>query len=1161
MSSTADESPLIEALMGMPANAVYRDANRRAIFDAFRLYKDRAVRKIVRGEGGERITVLVQDAEIHTVTLSLRGAVLQLSCAGHIRPLTERCPHIVCALLTLVHLLRPNLFRMGDEDNLYRQELLKGLLRQDASPPMRKRPGTAKAAASTNLSTYPQTAAGATSFADKSSYALILEDVAGTLFVHVERIGKEGRFSSDKSPLPPPVQALNSPIYYEDRHGPLRRFLKRHGRDYALLFRKGGTTSQLTWVARYPLRLSTELAAEGEEIVVRKKCVLDTAEREAHILSDFIFDLEEKHLFLANNKKGWRMWESLRQAMVDNGPLPAPAADLGDSPSFRLPKRLFNELLFSISGNRKEDLLDSVIFTVEGTKTPIAATPPPHYALSIRQSDRMAGYFLARPECRVEDYAFSPRRRVAAFIRSLNANVVPGVLHAKKRRTMLFEAFFQVVAAPSKEYADGILTKAINESTFGSSTGARWGRSLVMAQADGWKENEFQVCLLNDCWRLLPLDRAREMALYTALFHVFGQGLFEGIACGDERTAVHESELFSFLHDLRQSLGEHDIELRLGDKPVEAVTWDFELDASNSSIDWFEIRPEIRCRGRAVSEEVWQRALARRGIIYSDGSLQILDEASLRTLAAILDIKGRAQKGRKEIVALPRLRIFEVFSLRRQGVTVLLSPEDEHILACLTRLEGVERMPAPKGLRTELRGYQKDGYSWLSFLFRNRFGACLADDMGLGKTIQALSLLAAIKEGSLAGGPEVPLFLIVVPPSLLFNWEREIERFYPGFKVYLYRGQKRSTDVEGFDIVLTSYALVHRDIERLKEIFFTVIIFDEAQTVKNISAGTTGAARQLKCRFKVALTGTPMENHVGEYFSIIDLVVPGLLGDYSDFQRHARQDLSSLLPVVTERTRPFVLRRTKQAILKELPPKVENDVYLELTERQKKFYTRMVQEARSTIGHAYDGKRDAQARIIALTAIMRLRQICLTPRLLAPELKEPSPKIDFLKEKLAELSNESHSCLVFSQFTSFLDIVEAELGSNGSHLFRLDGTTPVRKRKEIVEAFQEGAEPSVFLLSLKAGGQGLNLTKATYVFHLDPWWNPAVENQASDRTHRIGQKNKVIVTRLLMRHTVEEKMMELKRKKLAIYRALMASPETVTGKAISREDFEFLLSP
>jgi len=465
-------------------------------------------------------------------------------------------------------------------------------------------------------------------------------------------------------------------------------------------------------------------------------------------------------------------------------------------------------------------------------------------------------------------------------------------------------------------------------------------------------------------------------------------------------------------------------------------------------------------------------------------------------------------------------------------------------------------------LRADLRQYQREGYYWLAFLYEHGFGACLADDMGLGKTVQAICLLAAMKEGKVTPPGSAPTglkSLVVVPPSLIFNWEREIERFYPNLGIRVYRGRGRSAGTGDYDVLIASYGLVRRDIAKLKQLRFNVIIFDEAQMIKNIFADTTHAVRQLKALFKIALTGTPVENHVGEYFSIMDTVLPGLLGDYREFQGRVRADAASVLPVLKERTRPFVLRRTKERILKELPPKIERDVFLELTEEQKRFYNRTVLEVRSTVDAAYRMKAAEQARIIALTAIMKLRQICLTPRLLVEELKEPSPKIEFLKEKLGELCDASHSSLVFSQFTSFLDLVEEELRTKGLPLFRLDGSTPVSKRKGIVDGFQESRAPAVFLLSLKAGGRGLNLTRGAYVFHLDPWWNPAVENQASDRSHRIGQENKVIVTRLLMRHTIEEKMTALKNRKACLYRALMDGPGGCEDRAITKDDFEFLL--
>jgi len=246
-------------------------------------------------------------------------------------------------------------------------------------------------------------------------------------------------------------------------------------------------------------------------------------------------------------------------------------------------------------------------------------------------------------------------------------------------------------------------------------------------------------------------------------------------------------------------------------------------------------------------------------------------------------------------------------------------------------------------------------------------------------------------------------------------------------------------------------------------------------------------------------------------------------------------------------------------IAAELPPKVETDIYLEMSSRQKALYARTVAQVKATVAQAYSSNAPGQARIIALTAILKLRQICLSSRLLLPEAPDRSPKIEFLVDQLQELFSEGHSVLVFSQFTSFLDIVQEGLSQHGIPCARLDGSTPVGRRKELVESFQGSVEPGVFLLSLKAGGRGLNLTRASYVFHLDPWWNPAVENQASDRAHRIGQQRQVTITRLLMRHSIEEKMMELKKRKLKLYRALLENAEHEGAGSIGREDFEYLL--
>jgi SNF2 family DNA or RNA helicase len=343
---------------------------------------------------------------------------------------------------------------------------------------------------------------------------------------------------------------------------------------------------------------------------------------------------------------------------------------------------------------------------------------------------------------------------------------------------------------------------------------------------------------------------------------------------------------------------------------------------------------------------------------------------------------------------------------------------------------------------------------------------------------------------------------------------------------------------------------------------FHVIVFDEAQAVKNIRADTTGAVRRLKGRFKIALTGTPLENHLGEYFSVMDLCVPGLLGEYDRFKTDLKRIAGRALDQVLRRTRPFILRRTKAEILQDLPPKIEHEVFLELTDRQKALYKQTVDQVRSTIDDAYRTKTSGQAQLIALTAILKLRQVCLSPRLLTNQANETSPKLGFLVERLHVLRDEGHSALVFSQFTSFLDLVQEACIRHGLLYHRLDGSTAPTARKARVTAFQTGEQPSVFLLSLKAGGQGLNLTRASYVFHLDPWWNPAVERQASDRAHRIGQRRTVSIVRILMRHSIEEKMVALKQRKLELYDAVMAGVVRGSGQGVlTKADFDFLLSP
>jgi SNF2 family DNA or RNA helicase len=1162
MMLTDTEQLLIDTLKAFPPNSVYADAGKKTIFKGFQLYMNKRVSDIDWKEEDRRALVVgVVDGKHHTIYIFLDGQQLvrTCSCNGH-RPEGE-CEHTICAFLMVIHLLKPHLFKWAKEDVSYRNRLLAGMLKNPAVGGSEEH-FTSSVIAPQGLYLNNK-GDGHAAVAEKTendpNFQIIIRKAGSGLKCSLERNGEKIVPSLRGPLLPTGLEHLMSFFRQEDMSTPLSLFLKRWGNTYPMFYHSSKGIHQVKWRNAIPCTTWTEFDTSRKEILLTKGCSVGEDHTTGEIVGDFAFNQRHTTLYYIEDKKGWGLWDKIRQACMREPKIAERIMETKDW-SIHIPQEIFKTFQLILSSDTIEGESPLVRFKMNGIEAQPGVMRASDYRLTISRGPKQKSHFLIRPECRNGNLAFSPSKKMTSFAKAVEWGHVPVSVRTQKRKPILLDAYFSALTLKDRKAVDDMLKDKINEDTFGKREFSHLARRTIRSYLNGIKPGDMQLHLIQGEWRLFASNRTKEALLFLILYRVFGTALFERIVLNDAEMVISEEELLKNLASLHTLADREGIDLYLEGRPVERATWEFELDATGGSIDWFEIRPEIRYKGQTIERQLWEKALTGKGVIYRGGSIHILDERTRDTLSIIARITEGSRAANRDIVSVTRLKIIDLFLLRKEGIAVKLSPHDEDVIARLTRFDRIEQKPIPKGLKTELRLYQKEGYYWLSFLYEHRFGACLADDMGLGKTIQAIALLGAIKEGKISGpsSPAAPS-LIVVPPSLIFNWEQEIERFYPKLKVHVYRGKDRTIRLTGHDVILTSYGLIRKDIARLREINFHVIVFDEAQTVKNIFAGATAAVRQLKGFFKVVLTGTPVENHIGEYYSILDLVLPGLLGDYREFQGKAKKDLSSFLPVVAEKTKPFVLRRTKERILKELPPKVEHDVYLELTEKQKGFYTRTVEEVRSTIDAAYKQKTASQAKIIALTAIMRLRQICLSPGLLMADIKDISPKIEFLKDKLGELQDESHSALVFSQFTSFLDIVEKELRSGGFRIFRLDGSTPVVKRKDIVEGFQGCADPAVFLLSLKAGGQGLNLTRASYVFHLDPWWNPAVENQASDRSHRIGQKNKVIVTRLLMRHTVEEKMMALKLRKLSLYRALMDTPEKSAGKAITREDFNFLL--
>jgi SNF2 family DNA or RNA helicase len=578
-----------------------------------------------------------------------------------------------------------------------------------------------------------------------------------------------------------------------------------------------------------------------------------------------------------------------------------------------------------------------------------------------------------------------------------------------------------------------------------------------------------------------------------------------------------------------------------------------------SGIDWFELHGTVEFSGGAVAQLPALLTAARRGehmVRLDDGSYGLLPQEWLRKYGLLAGL-GTAYEDHVR------------FTRGQAGVLdALLSTQPEASCdALFTRVReqlrdfaGVQPMEAPAGFCGELRPYQKEGLGWLRFLCEFGFGGCLADDMGLGKTVQVLALLEQRREQRSGERPS----LIVVPKSLVFNWKQEAARFAPRLRVLDHTGVMRRRGGEHFDdydLVLTTYGTLRRDAVDFKDLRFDYVILDEAQSIKNADSVSAKAARLLQADHRLALSGTPVENHLGELWSLFEFLNPGMLGKSSVFKltqaawRSPDEETRRLLSHIL---RPFLLRRTKQQVLTDLPPKVEQTLYCELDRKQRKLYDELREHYRASLTQHIDRSGIARSKIQILEALLRLRQAAIHPGLLdAQRTGDSSAKLDVLMPRLLEVLEEGHKTLVFSQFTSMLAILREHLDAAGIDYAYLDGRT--RDREARVTRFQTDPTCKLFLISLKAGGHGLNLTAAQYVFLLDPWWNPAIEAQAIDRAHRIGQVNRVFAYRLIARDTIEEKVLELQSVKRDLADAIVGADSGPIGN-LSRDDLERLLS-
>jgi superfamily II DNA or RNA helicase len=482
-------------------------------------------------------------------------------------------------------------------------------------------------------------------------------------------------------------------------------------------------------------------------------------------------------------------------------------------------------------------------------------------------------------------------------------------------------------------------------------------------------------------------------------------------------------------------------------------------------------------------------------------------------------------------------------------------------------------------LEKVLRPYQKHGVAWLRFLRENGFGGILADEMGLGKTLQVLAFLCSRRreEADTAGNVDDRLLtsaatmpsLVVCPTSLVFNWMAEAKKFTPALRVLALHGPDRHplfNRIPQSDLVVTSYALIRRDADRYRELEFDTVVLDEAQHIKNRQTQNAQAVKSVRARHRLVLTGTPLENSVLDLWSIFDFLMPGYLGAAQDFRERyelpiARDRNSDAASRLSRRLRPFLLRRLKREVAADLPAKLEQVSFCEMTADQRAVYQQVIEASRKEVLDAVGAQGLAKSRMVVLSALLRLRQVCCDLRLLkldraGQEPGAPSGKLELFAELLEEVMDGGHRVLVFSQFVSMLALLKDKLTAEGIEFSYLDGSTT--NRGEVVERFQNTPAIPVFLISLKAGGVGLNLTGADTVIHFDPWWNPAVEDQATDRAHRIGQTRVVTSYKLITRDTVEEKILLLQQKKRDLIKATLGSEEEL-AEALSWEDIQELL--
>ena len=583
-----------------------------------------------------------------------------------------------------------------------------------------------------------------------------------------------------------------------------------------------------------------------------------------------------------------------------------------------------------------------------------------------------------------------------------------------------------------------------------------------------------------------------------------------------------------------------------------------------SGVQWFDFSVSYRVgNGESLSPAEVQRLLlsGQNHTRLQSGKFAVFDAEALEEFQETLRDCSPQQQGQSYRVAANQAGFLES-TVRQQGWQ-LQAPVAWQEKVRMQSGESLPECPDLGSLELVLRPYQKQGVAWFGFLRQNEFGGILADEMGLGKTLQTLAFFQSLKARE---GRTLP-HLIICPTSLVFNWLNEAQKFTPQLKVVDIHGAaraKRFAEIQDADLVVTSYALIRRDADRYRDLEFDTVVLDEAQHIKNRQTQNAQAVKAVRGRHRLVLTGTPLENSVFDLWSIFDFLMPSYLGTAADFRERYELPISKAKDSgaakrLSRRLRPFLLRRLKRDVAADLPARLEQISFCELSDPQRALYQQVLEAGRREILNTAGEQGQTKGRMVVLTTLLRLRQICCDPRLLpieAGDTPRPSGKVELFAELLEEVLDGGHRVLVFSQFTAMLSLLREALEKQGVEYVYLDGSTT--HRGDVVRQFQDGQAP-VFLISLKAGGVGLNLTAADTVIHFDPWWNPAVEDQATDRAHRIGQSRVVTSYKLIARDTVEEKILTLQQRKRELTSQTLGGEESF-AESLTWEEIQDLLA-